>query len=313
MAGFLSWWDRNESRLGVWASLLGIPTLLAGGILWWLAAPAREMVLAGSWVLLCVGGFVSSLAYASRIRRRFKAKLRKVKQGVSKLRRKVRRARYAEILPHLRTAVRSILAESLRSHTVDEQKAVLAKVMDEVAKAFSILTGSSCRACVKVCRNKRGNKELQASTFCRHSAERHTGDDHPVAHNTDFNDLYQDHSKKWFFGNDLPAMAGEKGYNNTSMGWIEKYRATLVWPIRSLTDNPQATPTLLGFLCVDSKMAQAFSEEFDYEVGAIVADTLSPFLEAVATSPRTPSAAKVQATEVPAELGEPNQGEGKAT
>jgi len=267
MGRFLSWWNRYESRLGTWASLLGLLGLPASWLLSGVASTAKEIVYAASWILLCLGGFIGAFLYCIRLRRK---------------------AKYSEVLTHLRAAVHSVVEESSHSgkHSLDEKKTALARTMDELSTAFSILTGSSCRCCIKIVSrsNKKSLSQLEVLTFCRNSAEKDAGAAHPIEHNTDFNDLYQDPSKKWFFGNNLPEMARRGEYNNTNKDWQKRYRATLVWPIRRLTNNPQAAPSLLGFLCVDSKRAEAFSEEFDYAVGAIVADALYPFLADLAGS-----------------------------
>ena len=142
-------------------------------------------------------------------------------------------------------------------------------------------------------RTTRKADSLEVSTFCRTSIETEIGGAHPIKHNTDFNDLYQNPSQKWFFGNHLPAMAR---YSNTSPDWRTKYRSTVVWPIRRLTNNPQGNPSLLGFLCVDSLRTKAFSEEYDYPLGAIVADALYPFLASLVDSVEEPKDAVVAAT-----------------
>jgi hypothetical protein len=265
---FFSWWNRNESRFGNWAGILGLIGLMTS--LPFFASTTKEVIYAVSLVLLCVGGFVSTQAYNFRLGRK---------------------ARHAEIISHIREAVRLIVEETAHGgkHGLDEKKATLARAIDEFARAFSILSGSPCRSCVKVVvRNSRKADTLDVSTFCRNSEEQEAGSAHPIKHNTDFNDLYQSPSQKWFFGNDLPALAARGPYGNTNAGWRTKYLSTVVWPIRRLTNNPQGEPILLGFLCVDCMRTHAFSEEFDYPLGAIVTDALYPFLASLAESIEEP-------------------------
>jgi hypothetical protein len=181
----------------------------------------------------------------------------------------------------LHSAVRIIEEGALvaKKRTVEEKKGALVRCMDHLAQAFSILTSSSCRCCVKVTRRPSKNAQsLEVVTYSRSSGEQDSGGSHPIEHNTDFNYLYQNPSAKWFFGNNLPELAKKGQYNNTNSKWQTSYKSTIVWPIRKPTNNQQSSAKLLGFLCVDSKRTKPFSEEFDYPIGGLTADALYQFL-----------------------------------
>ena len=165
----------------------------------------------------------------------------------------------------------------------------LSQAMDELAKAFSIVTGTSCRACVKMIEisedidiKKIKTEDIKVKTFCRTTGVK-TGEDlHPIAYNTDFSELFNRPDKRWFFGNDLPKLQQTQDYKNSADGWKERYRSTIVWPIRDYDPQNTESPQLLGFLCVDSRSLTPFSEDFDYPLGAMVADVLRKYLLQVA-------------------------------
>jgi hypothetical protein len=51
-------------------------------------------------------------------------------------------------------------------------------------------------------------------------------------------------------------------------------------------------------LCVDTRKVEAFSEEYDYPLGAIVADVLYPFLTRLADSVEAPQQANITSARV---------------
>jgi hypothetical protein len=177
----------------------------------------------------------------------------------------------------------------------EERKRVLSLMMDELSEAFSILTGSACRCCVKVLEplTGRDGEQLEVRTLCRNT--KYVGEDkkHPVAFNTDFKDLYQNRNKQWFFGNNLPEMARNQDYRNTTDNWKARYRSCLTWPIRRPelpAGGDSAQPDFLGFLCVDSRRTKPFSEGYDYPLGATVAHALYPLLLKIAAAESSTSA-----------------------
>lgn len=196
--------------------------------------------------------------------------------------RNIRKAAHAEAMPHVREAVRNIaVATEQEGRPIGERRQLVSRAMGELSTAFGILTCASCRCCVKVLKQGKNPDSFDVSTYCR-SVSENTNPVHPLEHNTDFNDLVLNPTMKWFFGNDLPGRIKRgDGYNNTNKDWQKSYRASVVWPIRKLLPDDQGGHYLLGFLCIDTMRKHAFSEEFDYPVGAVVADILGTFLSSV--------------------------------
>ena len=102
--------------------------------------------------------------------------------------------------------------------------------MDDLSKAFSILTGSDCRCCVKTIDVQGG--VLGVETLCRQTDCHEEDPFHPIAHNSDFEYLYHNKGERWFLANDLPRLAAASDYRNTSKDWNKRYRAAAIWPIR---------------------------------------------------------------------------------
>ena len=100
--------------------------------------------------------------------------------------------------------------------------------MGELSAAFGLLTGTSCRCCVKVISGEKKTNEIPVTTYCQNS-DVPVGPVHPLEHNTDFNVLFQAPTQSWFFGNDLAGRAAKgEEYDNTTKGWEKKYAATVV-------------------------------------------------------------------------------------
>lgn len=257
-------WNRFEQRIAAWVTLAGLPLLLASYAPFHWAETNREFIYAGGFVLVCLGCAATFLITSARLHRR---------------------ARYAEAMANVREAVRRIADEdSADGHRKDEKRHALKAAMDELAKAFSILTVSNCRCCIKMVTRK--ESAFGVVTLSRNSSFREQERFKPIDYNTGFNDLFQDKEMKmrWFFGNNLPEAAKAGEYRNTNPDWRRLYLSTLVWPIRRVATSEEQTE-FIGFLCVDSNRTRRFSEEYDYPVGALLADTLCPFLLRMANSP----------------------------
>ena len=169
--------------------------------------------------------------------------------------------------------------------------------LTEVARAFTLITGSPCRACLKEVHYPQHTaisisadtlRELRVSTLCRDGAggppspadER----DHFVSDNTDFEVLFMKRWKhRWFVSNDLTQ---ETNYKNSS--WSDDrphdYAATCVWPVQKTDDTEAGVHDTLGFLCIDTLDVDVFDERFDFHVGAAVADSFYPLLKLMAMS-----------------------------
>lgn len=162
--------------------------------------------------------------------------------------------------------------------------------LQELARAYSIVTGTSCRTCIKLAYfddTATEDQRLKVKTYCRNTeAEERThesGSDW-VADNSDFEEIMKaDHepATKRFFANKLPYI----GYKNSHYTAEEMqrgdmiYAATIVWPIRKKSETD--TPDLIGFLCVDSKTPCVFDNNYDVEIGAGYADALYMLLKPV--------------------------------
>jgi hypothetical protein len=192
-----------------------------------------------------------------------------------------------------------------------ELKKCLQEVLGAFALGFSIITNAPCRACIKVIdyrppaneavRHEDRIKYSYARTFCRdfetaaqidHLPEGPT--DAPVQHNTAFSFLFEAADRRYFIGNDLPALSKQGRYLNSSIqkygrnegSWSLPYRSTMVWPIRRITETPVSggavftgRQQIIGYLAVDNPEIKVFVERFDFEIGALLADALYMFLD----------------------------------
>lgn len=231
-----------------------------------------------------------------------------------------RKARYAEATYSIHSCVhflRDYQFDLERLREPVECKRALSKVVTALANAFSLVTGTHCRACIKTLEIRDISQEqfkkmtdpqerfkhLYVTTFCRDEVTTTKRADnltdnyaHHVVGNTDFRDLYLNAEKRIFFCNDLQACGGT--YQNSSTqalsaaGQKLPYRSTIVWPIRKLAyaqDKGEIDKQdIIGFLCVDSARRKVFRNDYDLEMGAIVADTLFVFLKTYHSSLKSP-------------------------
>jgi hypothetical protein len=203
-----------------------------------------------------------------------------------------RKARYAEAMNSLHN-----VQHSLRDAFVDiinkDKESVFSNIqscLNQFSKAFSIITGVSCRACIKTI-IKKGNN-FYVETFARSDTQYNKKDDDldRIDKNTDFTLLF-DYENHFFFSNNLD---NEKAYINSHWPRTDSeirrfvknkeydYIATIVWPIRGKTTSKK--PEIIGFLCIDSKTRGVFNRRYDKDVGALVADALYSILRAYRNS-----------------------------
>ena len=236
--------------------------------------------------------------------------------------RTVRGRRYAKIQRHFHSISHIIrdqhaVLDAIESgHTSFEKNEYLLRshvgiVLNHFAFSFSMLTGTNCRACIKLfveeSESESRSSELYVSTFVRDQfsfeaqsktdIKRDTSAD-PLNENTDFKAVLKDDTKRWFFSNYLPALSN---YENTSdptlaqrqlsfiealtnrfvpVGWKLPYVSTIVWPIQKpfINDVDGAEYAILGFLTVDSPSRGVFNRNHDVYYGAGIADMLFPLL-----------------------------------
>tara|TARA_R110002096_G_scaffold394610_2_gene589904 strand:- start:1811 stop:2689 length:879 start_codon:yes stop_codon:yes gene_type:complete len=167
---------------------------------------------------------------------------------------------------------------------------------DNLAEAFTVITGTKCNASIKVLskgEDEAGSLKAKAITFARNRNRERNPKPNKVKHwidkNTDFNEILENidsPSGGHFFANSL---VFRYGYLNTSFSvyselpddknpilrywrWPLPYKSTIVVPI-----CPSSEPNsmnLAGFLCVDSLNMFAFKKDYDVSLIRGVADGL---------------------------------------
>ncbi|MDR0867626.1 MAG: hypothetical protein LBP75_04005 [Planctomycetota bacterium] len=155
--------------------------------------------------------------------------------------------------------------------------------LKSIAAAFTIISGSSCRACIKQVTNIDEEKKILFSrTFCRNED---VGEEKPPAlinDDTDFRSLVECNDKV-YFSNDLSIDVKDKGYRSSSLPREQKellayfensprYIATVVLPIVLIKHHEP--PKWLGFLCIDSKDKNVFDKNVDVDFGAVIVESL---------------------------------------
>jgi hypothetical protein len=217
-----------------------------------------------------------------------------------------RKARYAEALPYINRIFLEIEGVQLNAHaSADEIERVLNIVVNQLAAAYSLVSGTKCSACVKNIENDPDTpvgSQIRpvVNTLCRDdsSPKRWISSDvqHWLDQNTDFHTLHERAGTPegtYFFENYLPLL---RDYQNTSFHiyksrnpwntnlpivadvfrnafWPLPYRSTIVVPIQP-RPTPRERNRLIGYLCVDSRSLGAFRLRHDVELMTGVADCL---------------------------------------
>lgn len=174
----------------------------------------------------------------------------------------------------------------------------ITNLLTAVSKAFTLVTGTNCRASLKVIGQNQDNT-LFVTTLARDQVSSHQcqeKDDreatkHLVSKNTDFHLITQG-ELNYFFHNNL---CKYDNYQNTSIDdytrnmsskkWPLPYKSTIVWPIRYKRKSDEhdlgkdRQEDMYGFLTVDSSSRDVFSERYDVEMGAAVADSMFSVLD----------------------------------
>jgi hypothetical protein len=201
-----------------------------------------------------------------------------------------RKARFAEATRNIHQAVHSLrdASESIKNTNAESARQEICQTLADVQQAFSLITGVSCRACIKTIVYDTTQQRASTETFlrARGTTSNPTKDSEaPIDNNTDFKMLFEYKVPTFFsnnLGNENPYLNSNWPENNSERNSFLKsqkydYIATIVWPIRAKeSGNP---PEIIGFLCIDSKTRGVFSRRYDIDVGAIVADTLYPILK----------------------------------
>jgi hypothetical protein len=208
-----------------------------------------------------------------------------------------RKARYAEAICCIHDSIHSIRDTTayLKKCYLHQERYELSKfiqslqnTIDPVAMAFTLVTGTKCRVAIKILGG--GNEQaLYVKTLCRDSQSTKNcnnkdiqeGQQHLVSKNTDYN-LILHNGRNIFLHNSLN---DDPNYMNTSRNNNNEklpYSAAIVLPIRLVVhDNINKEPRqkVMGFLAIDSSSRNTFTEKYDVQMGATVADALFPVID----------------------------------
>lgn len=168
---------------------------------------------------------------------------------------------------------------------------LLRRAATAMSATFSTTTGTPCRITVKQIVEADDDQPLGVRDLTRSDPHRISRTRDLISANTDFLTLLQG-EEHYFRCNDIQQLRDTSDYANShaTAGRPLPYQSTIVWPIRKVLDDPLLAEALgafsdwqdlIGFLCVDSKEPQAFTDA-DVQTGAAMADTLytvlRPFL-----------------------------------
>jgi len=221
-----------------------------------------------------------------------------------------RKSRYAEATKCLHSALHSARdayhyldwckSEDHEKIVFDEERlcAYMKTTLTSIADAFTIVSGVRCRSSIKVLgQNSQGQlfvktlaRDEVSQVECQKKDSVETTS-HLVSLNTDFSEITEG-NLDYFYVGDLTKYLN---YTNTSMKkhdsmksekWTLPYKSTIVWPIRyvyikSEVENGTGThEDLYGFLTLDSSSVNSFIKRYDVQMGALLADSLFPVLNA---------------------------------
>lgn len=165
--------------------------------------------------------------------------------------------------------------------SIDNAKKYIQLSIDEFEKYISIVSGTPCRVCIKVIIDF---NSLQVETFARSSSSlcintNKDSSNDTIENNTDFKALFSSKHRFWHVPNvDTATNYQNSHLNITSHEKKSKqlgYKTSFTWPIRKVlpkTTSSEDDIEIYGFLCVDSRVSNIFSEQYDFDSGALVAD-----------------------------------------
>lgn len=155
----------------------------------------------------------------------------------------------------------------------------------ELASLFRTMSGADCRVCVKMIYthvDKTGAKQRAVKAIVRSDTINSDSREYPdrVDQNTDFNAILINREKYWFSGN-IHDRSRLRIYSNTSPSY--SYSSVIVWPLRTFEagssedgDRPKdKLGDVIGFLCLDSEVVDAFSRDREVIIGWWFVDTLA--------------------------------------
>jgi hypothetical protein len=218
---------------------------------------------------------------------------------------------YSQVFPYLNKAFKE-LHNTLRITSEDDKKSKQAFIefCNKLSYTFSIVTNSECHVCIKILHRKNNTRthkkidlsKLEVATFVRDTIgldrdkiDRMKKFNHYINCNTDFEEIIKNYGAvedKYFFSNNLPEILDYKSSSflphsenytffapNTSIEerqkkWPLSYFSTICVPICPGIFEQVNAETFLGFLCIDSKISNAFNEKIDSSIIVGCADGL---------------------------------------
>lgn len=192
----------------------------------------------------------------------------------------------------------------LHAHIVEGN---LQECLNRFASIFALLTGTKCRAAIKMIEPGATPDKPVVYTFMRDDdSERFSITDDQnrreagvdlLEENTDFSSVFGEKGQRWYFCNDLPAQSNYENSKDKSLSkrnlsgfrafmnvwkpvdWNLPYGSSIVWPIRHKGNEPLGSDfSFLGFLTIDSRHRGVFDVKFDTHLGASVADSFHHML-----------------------------------
>lgn len=183
----------------------------------------------------------------------------------------------------------------------DDFYANVQESLSAFAEAFTLVTGSNCRATIKEVyyedwlppparpgASANSGELILAATLMRSEVDSNysvaSEESIRVDENSDFEEVLR--TGAVFFSNDLPSLWESGKYQNSHWGpelrstRVFPYESAIVWPIRVDPRRPTsgASPTVIAFLCVDTQRKRAFVRRADIALGASYAHALYPGL-----------------------------------
>lgn len=181
------------------------------------------------------------------------------------------------------------------------------RIVNDISKCFTLLTGKRCNACIKVLEDDEElvtyARDTSSSKRYQEDPQKDSDQKHYLKDNTDFELLFDDNSdySRFFLENNLikrwrKSLHTDEVYKNSSFdivgkprlnlifgyfprvkNWRLTYRSTLVCPIRHITTRKYeggGFKQYWGFLCIDSHSTGIFDRRLDPELAYAFANQL---------------------------------------
>jgi len=204
-------------------------------------------------------------------------------------------------------SIRDYTVKTIRGDKTGNLDEELQSIVTEIANCFSIITGQTCRCCIKAI--EVAKQPLSVKTFARDapsaSYSHKDSGSHAIDDNTDFSSLWCaiPPFERGYIANDLLALFSQHRYKNTSIdkdyipigkgdkieNWPLPYVSTLVVPIRYIADfSPPKGNEIVsqnwnywGFLCIDCNQKNAFLDPDLLELAGGFADCIYSFVTSI--------------------------------